>query len=254
MLNDNDRQQLEEIMENNPEFNCLLLKVIEENKFNSCKLSHELRNPITLINSSLQLIESQHPEVKNFKFWNETMDDLQYVRKLLDELTSYNKGNTLIMSEYSISELLNSTCTAMLADINTATRTFTTNYSEELPIITGDSIKIRQVITNLLVNAKEAIDPNNGIVSLKAYCADNDHLQIEVADNGCGIPIEHQESIFDPFVTFKQNGSGLGLSISKKIVEAHNGSIQFVSKLNEGTIFYITLPINPPSKNRLTHD
>lgn len=248
MINENDRRQLEEISKNNPEFSCLISKIIEEYKFNICKFSHELRNPITLINSSLQLIESQHPEVKDFKFWNETMADIQYVRSLLDELSTYNKSNTLNFSEYSISDLLNSIYSGICNDINTSTRTFTLNCSQTLPLLTGDSLKIRQVITNLLKNAKDAIDPINGAISLTAYCLDNDNLQIEITDNGCGIPSEYQETIFEPFVTYKQNGSGLGLSISMKIIEAHHGTIKFDSQVNKGTTFYITLPINSKVK------
>lgn len=245
MINDNDRQQIEEIMKKNPEFNCLILKVLEQYNFSICKFSHELRNPITLISSSLQLIESQHPEVKDFKFWNETMNDVQYVCSLLDELSNFNKSANLNVSEYSIIDLLDSTCSAICGDLNTSKRKFTCNYSKTLPTIIGDSVKIRQVITNLLKNAKDAIDEASGTIHLTAYCKDESHIQIEISDNGCGIPMEYQDSVFEPFVTYKPNGSGLGLPICKRIVEAHNGTISFQSIQNKGTTFYITVPINP---------
>jgi signal transduction histidine kinase len=245
MFNNNDRQQIEEIMKKNPEFNCLVLKVLEQYNFSICKFSHELRNPITLISSSLQLIESQHPEVKDFKFWNETMDDIQYVCSLLDELSCFNKSANLNVSEYSIIDLLDSTSSSICSDFNSSTRKFTCHYSKTLPTIRGDFVKIRQVITNLLKNAKDAIDEVSGTISLSAYCKDDAHIQIEISDNGCGIPKERQDSVFEPFVTYKPNGSGLGLPICKRIIEAHKGCISFQSSLNEGTTFYITLPINP---------
>jgi signal transduction histidine kinase len=245
MINENEWRQLEEISKNNPEIGCLISKIIEEYKLNICKFSHELRNPITLINSSLQLIESQHPEVKGFKFWNETMSDVRYVGSLLDELSNYTKSNTMNFSEYSISDLLNSICCAVCNDIALSNGIFTLNYSQALPNMIGDSLKIREVLMNLLKNAKDSLSSDNGSIYLNAYCLDNDTLQIEIGDNGCGIPIEHQETIFEPFVTFKENGTGLGLSLAKKIIEAHHGTIKLESQINKGTTFYIVLPINP---------
>lgn len=243
MLNENDRQQIEELVQKNPELRCLISKVLKDYKFNISKFSHELRNPIALISSSLQLIESQHPEVKDFKYWNDTMDDIQYVCCLLDELSTFNKCTSLNLSEYSISELLDSTCASICNNLNTDTRKFTTDYSESLPIITGDSIKIRQVITNLIKNAKDAVDPIHGIIHLNAYCLDDEHIQIQITDNGSGIPLENQDKIFEPFVTYKENGSGLGLSICRQIILLHKGTITFETKPDEGTTFTITLPI-----------
>lgn len=243
MLNNYDRQQLEKLMEKDPELNRLITNVMETYKFNICKFSHELRNPITLINSSLQLIESQHPEVKTFKFWNETMADIQYVRSLLDELSTFNQSETLHMSIYNISELMDSICTAIRNDTyNHCTLTYKKDNS--LPLITGDAVKMRQVITNLLKNAKDAVPPENGSIHVCIQNLDESHMQIIISDNGCGIHPEYQDTVFEPFVTHKINGSGLGLAICKNIIEAHGGSIRFESQVNIGTSFYITLPIS----------
>lgn len=243
MLNNNDRQQLEKLMVTNPELNRLITNVIETYKFNICKFSHELRNPITLINSSLQLIESQHPEVKTFKFWNETMADIQYVRSLLDELSTYNQSETLHISAYNISELMDSVCSAIRNDTCDYC-TLTCTYDNSLPIMTGDAVKMRQVITNLLKNAKDAVNPENGSIQVRVQNLDESHIQIIISDNGCGIHPEYQDTVFEPFVTHKMNGSGLGLSICKNIIEAHGGSIRFESQINIGTSFYIIIPIS----------
>lgn len=242
MLNNNDRQQLEKLMETNPELSNLMSKVMETYKFNICKFSHELRNPITLINSSLQIIESQHPEVKTFKFWNETMADLQYVRSLLDELSTYNQSTTLNMSQFNISELMDSVCLAISSDTSCKV---TCSYSKSLPLIVGDAVKLRQVITNLLKNAKDAVNSDNGAIEVSIQDINSEQIQIAIADNGCGIPLNQQDTVFEPFVTHKVNGSGLGLAICQSIIESHHGTITFESVVDRGTTFYITLPIIP---------
>ncbi|WP_099467355.1 sensor histidine kinase [Konateibacter massiliensis] len=245
MLNNNDREQLEKLTETNPELKNIVSRLAESYNFNIGKFSHELRNPLTLISSSLQLIEAQHPEVKDFRFWNETMADIQYVLSLLDELSKFNQSDILNLSQFEIGELVDSVCFAVRNDICDSSCTLTCTYSKSLPKITGDAIKIRQVITNLIKNAKDAVNPENGSIQVTILDVNPDKFQISIADNGSGIPAEFQNTIFEPFVTHKANGSGLGLPICKNIVEAHGGSITFETQENIGTTFYITLPISP---------
>ena len=95
MLNEQDLKTIHTLSKKNPDFSKLMDKIKEEQRFCLSKISHEVRNPVTLINSSLQLIEQQHPEVKTFAFWKETMEDLSFLRTLLDELSSFNNGDIL---------------------------------------------------------------------------------------------------------------------------------------------------------------
>ena len=111
----------------------------------------------------------------------------------------------------------------------------------DLGDFTGDRIKLEEVFLNLLRNAKDAVSAN-GFIRLSALRRD-DLLIIKVEDNGCGIPKEHLQSIFEPFKTYKQGGTGLGLSLSLQIIKAHKGSIEVQSQLDKGTTFTIALPI-----------
>ncbi len=106
------------------------------------------------------------------------------------------------------------------------------------------SDKVNQVWTNLIVNAIQAMD-NKGTLTIGVKPA-GDFVEVRISDTGKGIPIEIQEKIFDPFFTTKASGegSGLGLDIIKNILTDHSGTISFESKVNEGTTFYVKLPVS----------
>jgi len=97
------------------------------------------------------------------------------------------------------------------------------------------------LLLNLLRNAKDAVHPK-GSITLSAYLKDKE-VVIEISDTGCGIPEEHIETIFSPFVTHKKDGTGLGLAIVQKAIAAHAGTIVVDSEPGIGTKFTVRLPI-----------
>ncbi|HVY76842.1 MAG TPA: ATP-binding protein [Puia sp.] len=105
-----------------------------------------------------------------------------------------------------------------------------------------DATLIEQVLINLLVNAIEAVkDKANPRIQLSAFTANNNKINIKVADNGCGIPASLMDRIFIPFFSTRKNGSGIGLSLSQQILMLHKGSIQVQSVENEGSVFTLHL-------------
>ena len=106
---------------------------------------------------------------------------------------------------------------------------------------------MKQVFLNILINAIEATAESGKIsVKTRPYIKSNGdpYIQIEFTDTGCGIPPEYLESIFNPFFTTKHKGSGLGLSISNQIVQEHKGYIDVESQPNNGSSFYVNLPLH----------
>lgn len=205
------------------------------------KFSHELRNPLTTVSSTIQLIESQHPEVKDFKYWSNISEDLDYMNRLLLELSDFSKSETLHKSSFSLRALLEHISLSFAASIANSEVEYTSKISPSINQITGDKTKLQEVFLNLLKNAFDAASPNN-TVYLEASC-DNNKICIRIEDTGCGITEEQLPTIFEPFVTYKKNGSGLGLAISNNIIRAHGGSIHVKSTVNVGTTFTVTLPL-----------
>jgi signal transduction histidine kinase len=111
----------------------------------------------------------------------------------------------------------------------------------DLPDVEHDSDQIHQVLLNLLLNSVQAIE-GSGLVRVAVF-ERNAAAVVTVADTGRGIPAEHLPNIFRPFYTTKGSGSGLGLSLARRIVEAHHGQINVTSSSGKGTTFSVTLPI-----------
>jgi signal transduction histidine kinase len=103
-----------------------------------------------------------------------------------------------------------------------------------------DGAKFEQVLLNLIINAMEAM-PKGGDLTIRV-AATNGQLRVDVADTGCGIPAEVQPCIFDPYFTTKSDGLGMGLAWSEKIVQQHQGQIEFETRPG-GTTFKVTIPI-----------
>ena len=207
------------------------------------KFSHELRNPLTSLYSSIQLIESQHPEVKEFKYWKNLGEDIRYMRQLLDDLSDFTKSETVNLSTFSFYVLLEQISLSFAATIADSDVEYTSKISPSIQQITGDKIKLQEVFRNLLKNAFDATRPNKTIYLDASLQGEN--VVVTIRDTGIGIAPEQLENIFEPFVTYKKDGTGLGLAISKRILEAHGGNISLTSTENEGTTVTVTLPLNP---------
>lgn len=207
------------------------------------KFSHELRNPLTSVYSTIQLIEMQHPEVKDFKYWSTLAPDLEYMNNLLTELSDFSKSEKLQLETFSLRALLEHVSLSFAATIADSEVEYTSKISPSIHQITGDKTKLQEVFLNLLKNAFDAAAPDKTIY-LEAT-SDDDNVHILVRDTGCGITPKQLPTIFDPFVTYKKNGTGLGLAISHNIIHAHGGTIHVESTEGKETLFSITLPLHP---------
>lgn len=206
------------------------------------KFAHELRNPLTSVYSTIQLIEMKHPEVQEFKYWSTLSADLEYMNALINELSNLSKSERLKVSEFHSKAMLEQIVLSFAASIAHSDVEFTSKLTPSLPIMKGDEIKLKEVFRNLLRNAYEASLPNHKIY-LEATATDSE-LVVTISDTGCGIPEEHLPTLFQPFVTHKKEGTGLGLTICDHVVKAHQGTIRVLSTLGKGTTFTVTLPLS----------
>src|SRR5699024_8998333 len=164
------------------------------------------RTPTSPLFPYTTLFRSQHPEVRQFHNWEQMMEDVQFMCSLLNELSTFNNSSTLHHSVFSIERLLKNVAVsfAISLDADNSDIEFTSRIVPGMGDFTGDKIKLEEVLLNLLRNAREAVG-EKGRISLSAERRE-DTIVIQCRDNGCGIPEDLTDTIFEPFVTYKENG------------------------------------------------
>ena len=209
----------------------------------AARLAHDLRNPLNIIKNSLLLIRhkygSQPESMKDFDRIDRSVSRMSHqLENVMDFVTS----NRLKINEKSLNEIMkNAVERASIPD------SIKINLPSEDIILNCDSEKLEIVFDNILVNAKQAID-GSGTIDIQSS-QDENFTKIEIHDSGSGISEDMLTKIFEPLFTTKQEGTGLGLSSCKSIIEQHGGSISAKPEQGNGSTFVIILPIKKLQKS-----
>lgn len=215
----------------------------------SAKIIHDLANPLNAIFTAVQLQE------RYLASGSERLDELiagtiqdlkgetAHVQTLMEELRQFSRPLQLKLEPVSLARMLAELIHEVSFIHNHARLEIDQQLSDSLPLVMVDKEKLARVLLNVCKNAVEAM-PEGGKLSLRCY-AEAENVFIEVGDTGTGI--SEEMNIFEPFVTSKPHGWGLGLSIAEQIISAHNGTIDYVSEPGKGTTFTISLPAIRPS-------
>ncbi len=222
-----------------------LEKQLEDYRFALSKVSHEVRNPVTLINSYLQLLEKDHPELKQNELWSDITEEMLFLRRLLDDLSCYNNTFRCQFSATEMSPFLLKLSESVYLLFPDSPISYQISVPENLPTLSVDPLKLNQALTNLLRNSFESAAQSVSFSVVEKQ----DCLQIDIINDGASISKEQQTEFFKPFVTTKPNGTGLGLPIARGIIEAHHGSIAFL--FPEETSDSKNTPDNPDKSGTL---
>lgn len=201
---------------------------------------HEIKNSITFINSSLQLIEKRHPEVSSFSYWDDSMQEISSLKKMLVELSSARLSSDLNLQKVSIERFLPQLVNSCMTLFESDSFFCQLELEPSLPDVEIDCDRIKRVFFNLIKNSYEAMN-GSGKICLSVHL-ENSFLRFDLIDSGGGIPPEYLPKLFTPLATTKPGGTGLGLLISRRIVEAHHGRLTVDSRSGDGCTFSIFLP------------
>jgi two-component system sensor histidine kinase AtoS len=206
-------------------------------------LAHEIKNPLAGIRGALEIFMNELSLSKEDKA---VFEEMLFQVKKLDILTKcfleYARPPSPQFIPTSINDILNNTVgflTKHNLHKNLEKVEILRELGDDLPIVAVDPIQLQQIIMNLVFNALDAMPSGGKIIFRTAY--DGDSVEISVSDTGHGMEKEVADNIFKPFFTTKAKGMGIGLSICKRLVEQHNGTIS-VSSGESGTTFSIRLP------------
>lgn len=202
-------------------------------------LLHEIKNAVSVVSCSLQLIEKQHPEVHDFAFWQDSTSDLANLRALLVEVSNMRLGDhpkkQLVPLDKFFEEVK-----ASCPKANSSKQPLIIEIEEGLSEGFFDAFRIKHALLRVLDNAFDALY-DDGSVFLCAKTA-KDGILIQVRDNGHGIAEDALPAIFQPFFGTGNGKQGLGLPIAKAIVDGHGGTLTIESALAKGTTINIFLP------------
>lgn len=241
---------LSNMLKSNPEMEAVINSITAEHKKSTSMLVHELRNPLTLINSTLQYMELKHPEVKDFKYWNQLQDLVHDMEKIMADASLLNTYNIINKEDTNLITLIEGLINGFMPQALTKELDLSFDYNPEhedyFTSYICDNVKLKQALTNLVKNAYEAT-PKYGYIHVKLDYLPGDDLSldkilIEVINSGEPIPEDLLETIFAPFITYKTGGTGIGLALAKKVVDMHYGSIHVESN-QQKTSFIIHLPL-----------
>lgn len=241
-------------------------------------MAHEINNPINLITFNINLLDKvwrdvlpileqtdkADPQRKygglSYRFLAGNIGQMHHdmgiaatrISKIITDLKNFSKRTEITDIEpVQINEAVENALRLAQPSIKTAGVAVNLSLSDRLPRIMGNQHNIEQIILNLVLNAVQAIDHNNGRIDIRTgYDNGDDRIFLHVRDNGRGIAPSIENKIFDPFVTDRlhEGGTGLGLAVTYSLTKAHDGDIQFETRAKRGTVFKVSFPSKRKSR------
>jgi signal transduction histidine kinase len=203
-------------------------------------ICHEIRNPLSIIKGTAERLRSRYDKEKDelFDFIPEEVDRLNHI---LTGYLEFASSEPKRKEETDITSLVTRTVDQLRGSFSKKDIRIQLEAETEVPLLRINLGGIKQVLINLLMNAKDAIE-QDGLINVRLK-KQKEHVLLEVEDNGKGIRRKDLKQIFNPFFSTKSKGSGLGLYVVKKIVEEHKGEIHLDSRAEGGTKVKVTLPM-----------
>jgi signal transduction histidine kinase len=205
-------------------------------------LAHEIRNPLAGIAGVIEIISRDLPTTSPARsVVKDVRQEIARINQIVSDLLQTARPHPPKIRKSDLNTTVEHAVMLGRQQALTTSTEITLHKDSSLPEIEHDSDQIHQVLLNLLLNALQAID-HEGKISVVVKAHGNTAV-VEVADNGRGIPLEQLPHIFRPFFTTKGDGTGLGLSLARRIVEDHHGHIDVASTVGKGTTFTVVLPV-----------
>ncbi len=214
-------------------------------------LAHEIRNPLGAIKGAAQFLDPKRLPSEEGEFVEVIVEEVNRLNGVVSAFLDYSRPLKQTFGPTDLNEVVTRTLRLIVNDVP-AQVTIKEELAEDLARVDADAEQLKQVLINLVQNAVQALAERQGTITVRTSRPERfgdfkptEQVQLQVADDGPGIPADQQLNIFVPFFTTKQKGTGLGLAISQRIVKNHGGTISVQSRVGEGSTFTIRLPALP---------
>lgn len=205
-------------------------------------VAHEINNPAAIIRGNVELLQMVLAHgVPGREEADEIMKQTERVSLITRNLLNFAREQEFHPEQVHLNDLLDDILSHLSHQVTMSEIVIRKELCETLPDVEGDRERLRHVFNNILLNAVQAMS-GEGLLKVRSVFDDRE-VRISIEDNGPGISRENREKIFNPFFTTKSNGTGLGLSVSYGIVQAHGGSIEVSSDQEQGALFTVHLPL-----------
>ncbi|MDC1067924.1 ATP-binding protein [Candidatus Kapabacteria bacterium] len=215
----------------------------------SAGVAHEIRNPLAAVNLNLQMLQRKFEDTNPlYNYVRTAMQGVERITRIVEVTLNFSRPNVPEVKPLSLNSTIQSSLELTRSSLKRKDIKLEIEFDENLTVVPADFKQMQQVFINLITNAADAIE-TKGIIRLKTYIEkstkinEGEYVVAEVSDDGIGMSPEDMKKIFNPFFTRKPEGTGLGLPITQRILHNHNGVIDVESKVGNGTIFYVKLPI-----------
>jgi PAS domain S-box-containing protein len=213
----------------------------------AASLAHEIKQPIaaaiTSANSCIEWLAHEPPNLARARAAAARIDKYgNRAAEIIDRIRSFYKKSPPQRELVDVNGIIHEILTLLEGEATRSSIAMHTDLSAKLPKIMADRVQLQQVFMNLMLNAIEAMKDSGGELAAKSELQDG-QVQFSVSDTGVGLPMEKMDQIFSAFFTTKPQGSGMGLAISRSIVESHGGQLWASANNGGGATFHFTLPI-----------
>jgi PAS domain S-box-containing protein len=215
----------------------------------AASLAHEIKQPIaaaiTSANSCIEWLAHEPPNLDRARAAAARIDKYgNRAAEIIDRIRSFYRKSPSKRELVDVNGIIQEMLMLLTGEAQRFSVAMRTELAAELPKITVDRVQLQQVFMNLMLNGIEAMKDSGGELTVKSQLQDG-QLQFSVSDTGVGLPMEKMDQIFSAFFTTKPQGSGMGLAISRSIVESHGGRLWAAANDGRGATFYFTLPVLP---------
>jgi PAS domain S-box-containing protein len=216
----------------------------------TASLSHEIKQPIgaavTNAEACARFLDRDHPDVLEAREAAlEMVKDAGRAAHIIDRVRSLYRKSPSQLDSVDVNELIGEMLQILHNEAHRHSVNIVVYIADGLPKVMADRVQLQQVLMNLILNGIQAMEESGGAITIKAQLLQDVQVQISVSDTGVGLPADEADHIFDAFFTTKPEGSGMGLAISRSIIESHGGRVWASANSGKGATFHFTLPLAP---------